>query len=273
MPTMKRPSFQFYAGDWLKDPAVRAVSLAARGLWIDMLCLMDQSPRRGFLQHVSGQPVSAMQLARMTGCSPDEVLPLLQELDNAGVFSSTDNGIVFSRRMTRDERKRQLCAEAGKKGGGNPTFIGQSKGGTKGGPKRNPKASSSVSSSSSENLPSEDSKPPLPPKTGKFDPVSVEIPPLLDSKEFREAWENWVRHRRDIKKPLTPTSVEQQLREFASWGIPRSIKAIEFTILKGWQGIREDDRSQSQPAPQQTELERRRAERDRRLRGGTDESA
>jgi hypothetical protein len=45
---MKLPSFQFYPGDWMKDPALRSVSLEARGLWIDMLCLLFESGRRGY---------------------------------------------------------------------------------------------------------------------------------------------------------------------------------------------------------------------------------
>ena len=43
---MKLPSFQFYPGDWMKDPGLRSVSLEARGLWIDMLCLLFESGRR-----------------------------------------------------------------------------------------------------------------------------------------------------------------------------------------------------------------------------------
>ncbi len=44
---MKLPSFQFYPGDWMKDPSLRSVSLEARGLWMDMLCLLFESVRRG----------------------------------------------------------------------------------------------------------------------------------------------------------------------------------------------------------------------------------
>ena len=86
----KLPSLQFYPGDWMKDPAVRSVTVAARGLWIDMLCLMHESDRRGYLQHATGRPVSAEQLARMTGCSASEVARLLRELEECGVFSRTN---------------------------------------------------------------------------------------------------------------------------------------------------------------------------------------
>jgi hypothetical protein len=102
-----------------------------------MLCLMFESVRRGYLQHATGKPVTAEQLARMTGCSTDEVSRLLQELEDSGVFSRTEHGVIFNRRMVRDEHKRLLCSRAGKNGGGNPalTFKGVPKGGPKGHPK------------------------------------------------------------------------------------------------------------------------------------------
>ena len=111
----KRPSFQWYSADWLKDPGVRSVSLAARGLWIEMLCLMDQSPRRGHLT-LSDKPLSAEVLARMTGTSTEEVSRLLQELSTAGVYSSTESGIHYSRRMVRDEANRSAAVANGKLG-------------------------------------------------------------------------------------------------------------------------------------------------------------
>ena len=117
---MKLPSFQFYPGDWMKDPGLRSVSLEARGLWIDMLCLLFESGRRGYLQHSTGKPVSDEQLARMTGSSTEQVSRLLRELEDSGVFSRTEHGTIYSRRMIRDERKRAACSDAGKKGGGIP---------------------------------------------------------------------------------------------------------------------------------------------------------
>jgi len=97
---------QWYTGDWLKDPGVRSVSLAARGLWIDMLSLMFECDRKGYLS-LSGKPMSADHLARMVGASTDEVSRLLTELETSGVFSRTDDGMIFNRRMVRDEESRE----------------------------------------------------------------------------------------------------------------------------------------------------------------------
>ena len=138
----------FYTGDWLKDPALRACSLSARGLWIDLLCLMHESDRRGYLQHATGKPVSLEQAARMTGGSTDEVSRLLQELEDSGVFSRLKDGTIYSRRMVADEHKRAACRDAGRRGG-NPTLKGHPKGGSKGDPKggSNPNPTPSYSSS------------------------------------------------------------------------------------------------------------------------------
>jgi hypothetical protein len=112
----KLPWFSFYPEDWLSDEKLRACTLAARALWTDMLCLMHKNDRRGYLQ-LSGKPVTADQLARMTGCSTDDVSRLLAELISAGVPSVSEHGILYSRRMVRDEALRQVRSEAGQKGG------------------------------------------------------------------------------------------------------------------------------------------------------------
>ena len=108
------PAILFYTGDWLKDPAVRCMSLGARGLWIDMLCLMYESPTRGYLSLMDGKPVSAVQLARMVGGTLKEIESLLSEMRGCGTFSVTDDGVMFSRRMVADEELRELKSKAGK---------------------------------------------------------------------------------------------------------------------------------------------------------------
>lgn len=105
----------FCPGDWMRDPAVRTCGLAARGLWFDMLCLMWEGPARGYLQHGNGQPVTPAQLARAVGAAAEQIEELLAELESADVFSRTDEEIIFSRRIVRDEVLRQEQAATGGK--------------------------------------------------------------------------------------------------------------------------------------------------------------
>jgi hypothetical protein len=117
------PYLQLYVNDLMNDPALQACSLAAFGLWVKMICIMHKAPRRGFLS-LNGLPLSSETVSRMVGGAHEEVLRLTQELEDAGVFSRDDNRVIYSRRMVSDERKRQKCSEAGRKGGGSPLLSG-----------------------------------------------------------------------------------------------------------------------------------------------------
>ncbi|MFM0439265.1 GIY-YIG nuclease family protein [Paraburkholderia strydomiana] len=119
---MKRPSFQFYPGDWMNDAALRMVSVSARGLWMDMLCLMHQGSPYGHLK-VNSKAINEIQLARLVGANSDEVSAWMRELSDAGVYSTSEDGVIFSRRMVKDENLREVRASGGKEGG-NPKLMG-----------------------------------------------------------------------------------------------------------------------------------------------------
>jgi hypothetical protein len=144
---MKRPSFQFYPGDWLNDAALRMVCVGARGLWIEMICIMHQGTEYGYLK-VNSKVILNANLARMTGATLQEVEGWLQELSDAGVYSVDADGCIFSRRMIRDEEIRKARAEGGSKGG-NPNLTGKNKVNLKDNLKPTPSSSSTSSSSSS----------------------------------------------------------------------------------------------------------------------------
>jgi hypothetical protein len=112
---MKRPAFQFYPGDWLRDANLRICSAGARSLWIDMLCVMHQAKPYGHLVF-NGKALDTAQLARMVGETPKDVGRWLKELEDNGVPSRTDDGVIYSRRMVKDEALRNVRAAGGHKG-------------------------------------------------------------------------------------------------------------------------------------------------------------
>jgi hypothetical protein len=121
MPRRKLPSFQFYPGDWLKDPNLRRCSRAARGAWIDMLCLMFECDTRGVLS-AGGVPWSDQEIAAAIGGDIAGGLSCIDELLRLGVAHRTESGAIYSRRMVRDEELRQIRSKAGKQGG-NPALL------------------------------------------------------------------------------------------------------------------------------------------------------
>lgn len=109
---------KFYWSDWRSDPALRSCSFAARGLWIDLLAIMAEAD--GYLL-INEKAPSTAQLARVLGGSVEEVEAALAELDEAGVFSRDRRGVIYSRRMVRDEKRASKSRENGKLGG-NPSL-------------------------------------------------------------------------------------------------------------------------------------------------------
>lgn len=70
-----------------------------------------------------------------------------------------------------------------------------------------------------------------------FDPLQEPLPECVTA----EAWRDWCQHRREIKKPLTPTSAARQLKALAE-NPKDATPAIYRAITAGWQGLFPDDK-------------------------------
>lgn len=92
----------------MKDPAVSALSPAARGIWWDIICVMHEAGRSGVL---TGSRASLSRLAR---CSTDELGSALNEFAVCGTCDVQEcNGLVtvVCRRMKREAESRKNGAE------------------------------------------------------------------------------------------------------------------------------------------------------------------
>ena len=126
-----RPSWQWYPSDWLEEPGLKLCSLAAKGLWMDLLCYMFKMQNRGYLR-IRGKQLGSKEVAQLTGYTEAEAKQALTELDTYGVSETTADGCIYSRRMVRDEKQRQSKVEAGRKGGrvSKPKADNEAKGGS-----------------------------------------------------------------------------------------------------------------------------------------------
>ena len=220
---MKRPSFQFYPSDWLRDTALRSCSTGARGLWIDMICFMHEGSPYGYLK-VADKVILPSNLARMVGESIEVVADWLIELQEAGVYDM-DNGAIFSRRMIRDEELRQKRAEGGKLGG-NPNLKVNHK------VIQEDKQKSTPSSSSTSS-----------PSKKKDSATSVACPPDVS----QQIWDDWVALRKSKKAPITQTVFDGALAEANKLGWTLERFLAEW-CTRGSQGLKAEWIAKPNPA-------------------------
>lgn len=101
----KRPSYQWYPGDWKKDPAVQALSPESRAFWREALDVLFESDTKGQLT------ATREAWSRVTGVPVEWIDTFLSENELARTCDVTVcNGTVtlMSRRILRDEREREL---------------------------------------------------------------------------------------------------------------------------------------------------------------------
>lgn len=99
------PWFAFYPADYLRK--VGHLPLATQGLWMWMLCRMDESPRRGVLLYPTGSPIMERDIPAMVIDTPGNVHRALTMLEIHGILSREEGtGAMYSRRMVRDTERR-----------------------------------------------------------------------------------------------------------------------------------------------------------------------
>ncbi len=63
------------------------------------------------------------------------------------------------------------------------------------------------------------------------------LPPLPHSEAFAKVWEDWMKYRAEMKKPLTPTTIKRQIEFLSQLNEHDATEAIIQSIKCGWSGI------------------------------------
>lgn len=123
--------------DWTNDKALHSCSLSARAFWLELLAIMHEGAPTGHLT-INGRQATLRQMAANANCTEKEATKALAELDDAGVFSRTDEGTIFCRRMVRDAAASEVGREHAEKRWGANRPNGPPNGGPSGEPTRKP---------------------------------------------------------------------------------------------------------------------------------------
>lgn len=111
---------RFFPTDWRGDEGLSLCSLAARGLWMELLCLAHR--HGGYVLVAAGRVPTDKELAKQCRCSQAALRRHLAELRHHEVCHYDDEQkALYSKRMVRDEKRRQINRANGRQGG-NPAL-------------------------------------------------------------------------------------------------------------------------------------------------------
>lgn len=128
---------KFWWQDHSDDPCLRICSLAAQGLWMRLLCIAAAADPIGHLL-IDGEPPTLVEISLMIGKPLKVISRLVAELERRRVFSRTETGVIFSRRMVRDALKSQKGTDAAARRWGNDPPNGSGNGKAKDDPMGDP---------------------------------------------------------------------------------------------------------------------------------------
>ena len=265
---MKRPSFQFYPADWRSNTNLRRCSLAARGAWVDVMCVLHDSDEYGVIRWpldelaaVANVPIEAVRelvAKNVLKGSESTVAEFSHTTRHAGKDGETHVLIPagvgpcwFSSRMVVDEFRRN--ASGGETRFGSPSRTPSQRQGERQGetPSGQPSQRQGHGATSSSSSPSSS---PSPATQTKQAASPLVLP--FQSAGFRTAWENFTRHRVEKKAKMTPTAEKLALQKLAAMGESRAVQALEHSTANGWTGVFEPTVN-GKPFPQSAPRERK----------------
>ncbi len=233
----KQPWMKFYPADWRADTALRLCDPISRYVWLEMIGIMHSAEPYGHLI-MNGKAITAEAISRLIDVPVKTVNQAIKELGRNGVFSVTDEGIIFSRRMVRDEFRATSNRVNGARGG-NPTLKNQhvstrsvnppDKGEVKA---QKPEARSQIPDNVSSN---EDTKP--------RDALAM-LSEVLDVARSKAV----LQHRRSKKLAVTEHAIGLLVGNLKA--CPDPTAAADEMILRGWTSVKAEWLERDKPRQQ-----------------------
>lgn len=105
----KRPWSKLWHADIVADLRLRSCSLAVRGAYLGLYCLMHQGGGR--------LTVSVADVAPVLGCNPHELMDAVKKLVHAGIFEYLEDGALGCPELIEQLALSDMRAKVGKVGG------------------------------------------------------------------------------------------------------------------------------------------------------------
>lgn len=229
---------------WGSSAWLSVLSAECRLTWVELLCYVKGSGTEG---RVRAMP--AARFARMIYVGEESVIQLFKAAETHGALRLEDGHWVITKwneyqhGITSTERVRRFREK--QKGNVSETLRNVTR--------------VSETLDRDRDRDSDKDKDSIPPKSPKRGKASASLPPIPeDLLPIRTALENFIEHRKEIKKPLTARALELVFEKARKWGFARTLQSIEDSIQGGYQGLFEPRRVSDITQPQLTREQRRR---------------
>lgn len=219
---MKLPFLQFFPDDYLRD--TRALSLAAKGGWTDILCMLHGAQNRGSMT------LPMLGWARIMGASVDQAEAVIGELLVMKVAdierNSNGNVTIICRRMVRELITREQTR-----------LRVQSHRNKRRNDARNAPCNENVTPKKTEDRRQKTEANNTTEARSAAAPLI--IPLLLNVPEFLGPWAQWEGIRRKGKKPKSswPDYFGKQLAWLEPFGLQTAIDIVAASARNEWQGL------------------------------------
>ena len=235
MSDTRLPWMKIHTRDTLGDSNLTGASLAARAAFWPILCLMYESPRRGYLLDSKGQQYTVTELARLCHMRKETMESALAELVSRHVFCTESSTVSDTKTVPLLSQKRMVKENEKRSGSAGRTAKHRAK---------NEENDTETPNTVTPNVTGRDQisevrdQKPEGREDKKEAAVPLMFPDGINTPVFHLAWGRWIEYRAASKfKKLQPASVKAQLAECAKWGETLAIQSIDDSIRNGWKGL------------------------------------
>ncbi len=232
------PAMPFYIGDWKKDPAVSVLTREEKYIWIEIMMLMWESKERGYLT-INGKPYTEPMLSKSLNLDNQRLTECLTYFESLDLFSRRESdGAIYSRfqvKLVDIQNKRKT---AGSKGG-NPNLINQNL-------NKNKASGYPNAENENENETENINEIKINPEINDLETEEKNISgyyekiipkKLLSSREFVEAWKNWLGFNVERGTDILPSVAKEQLNWLGQFSSESAAKLVITAHANQWKGV------------------------------------
>jgi len=74
-------------------------------------------------------------------------------------------------------------------------------------------------------------------KSANVDPENFDLPPSMDSPEWRQVVRDWLEYKRELREGYKPLGFKSLLEQFEGWGLAKSKVSVHRSMAANWKGL------------------------------------